>query len=220
MLLDQLDCLLDELSRLDVEVAVSSIADGHGHQKVEQIIGFDVLWLLVYPSQYLSHEGHIDIISEADVGDRLEEVGEVLFDLSLVREHNELLEVILDELRVDQVLVRLNLEHARLVVDRIVGRVDRRQFVEQHVVLEELWPVLGQADELLDVLVYDCLDLVLLTVVVIELLDELLRVPVDRVAAEHFETKDAILEAHFVVELGENDAQRAERIARPHHEQV
>ena len=91
----------------------------------------------------MSHERHIDIIGETDVGDRLEEIGEVLFDLGLVREHNELLKVILDELRVNQVLVRLDLEHARLVMDRIVGRVDRRQFVKQHVVLEELWPVLG-----------------------------------------------------------------------------
>ena len=58
----------------------------------------------------------------------------------------------------------------------------------------------------------------LLTVVVIQLLDELLSVPVDRITAKHLEAEDAILEAHLVEELGEDDAQRAQRVAGSHLE--
>lgn len=119
----------------------------------------------------------------------------------------------LDEVRIKQVFVGLDPQHPRLVFDREGRGVDGREFRQQDVVLEELGPLVGQTDEFIDVLVEKLLDLVLVAKRIVQLLNELLRVVVHRVAAKHREAVFPVFEAHLVKEFGKDHAERTESVA-------
>ena len=121
--------------------------------------------------------------------------------------------MMLDEFWNNQVLMRLNSEHARLVVNRKIRGFNRRQLVKQDIVLKELWPLISQFDKLLYVFIHESLDLMLVTVVVVKFLNKFFSVPIDRMAAEHLKAKDALFEVQFIVELRKDNAQWTKTVA-------
>ena len=62
--------------------------------------------------------------------------------------------MILDEVGIDQVLMRHYVKQPRLVFDREVFDINRCQLGQQHVILEELRPMVGQLDELLHIILH------------------------------------------------------------------
>ena len=83
------------------------------------------------------------MIGETYIGDRLEEICQVALHLLLIGQLDELAEVILNEVRIDQILVRLDFEDTRLVFNRKAGCIDGCQLCQKYVVLEELGPLVG-----------------------------------------------------------------------------
>ena len=218
--LDLVEGSLDEVSGLDVKVAIARVAYGKHHQEIKQLLSVNIVRLLIDSSEHLGDLLQADVLSEADVGDRLQKVAQVGLHFLLGCQPDELVEMALHEVWIQQVLVGLNAQHACLVFNRERRRIDLTQLGQQDVVLQEFWPLLGEVDKLREVFPLKLLDLVLLTVRVIEFLDELLGVIVDRVASQHGQAVHKLVKIHLVEELCEDHAQRAQSVATLHPKQL
>ena len=117
LFLDLVQGSFDEVFTLEVEVLVPGVADGEGDQEVQQLVALQARWVLVYPAQYLSYLLHVDVVREADVGDRLQKVCEHGLHLLAVRRADHLVEVALEESRQYQILMRRYAQQAALVLN-------------------------------------------------------------------------------------------------------
>ncbi len=116
-LLDQIKSSINKVFRLDIKVLETCVADSQSHQVIEQVISLDLLRLLVYATHHLCYLLHIDAFCVAYIGDRLQEVSKHRFDKLTISLLNELSKVVLNEIRVHQVLMSLDPEDAGLVLD-------------------------------------------------------------------------------------------------------